>query len=543
VPDSNPFLFVHMPLDRILSGALIDSSPHRHTAFLHGDAKIVSDETFGSCLDLPSAPGSYVEFSPWKLNAMVLLPARPGHSPAEEAKKFTFSIWLLPAAGEAEWTVIDAGIRPELRRLTVRFKRTGETVSAIVQGPSELNPMPGFRWTSEAKAAAGQWLHFAFVWDPAGYGECRMFLNGGFFSSSAKTNGDALQVSPDSPSPSTFLGRPSYFGRLAHFRIYTRELTPDEIALDMDKDLGRLRIAGPVDCSLLDPRDRPMMFLDASGLGEKMQLVVKPARGAVTLGNLPRGPVAPDRCHFELAFRPGALDVTGNGDIKAGGAAGAWEAKSFPRTSPDGHDSVCIRCTSEVPIPAEGIKIVLTTLKADSRFGPRWTLMEIRYRNLKDAQGNFLNGRVSQWLQLFPRNLVTRLSMRPLAKVAGWIPESPNSGASLRVDSDIHLEGHLYCASIQDQMRKDAWQVVTNLPPRFAPFGGKEILFPARVRWRAAAGPPALESLWWSDLIVGANGAVSLDADLPPEVLAAAGRVDVYLDDLSYPDEKLWMVG
>jgi hypothetical protein len=104
----------------------------------------------------------------------------------------------------------------------------------------------------------------------------------------------------------------------------------------------------------------------------------------------------------------------------------------------------------------------------------------------------------------------------------------------------IRLSGHVFCDSIQELGKKQRWQKLSGV---FSPFGGKEIRFPGRVRWkRLSAGASEAQTLWWSDLIIGPNGDVIIATDLPRDILGVAGRVDVYLDGVSYSDEILWVV-
>jgi len=541
--ENGPFLFVHLPHNEIRGDRLLDATPNRRHAIPH-HANVGADDTLGACLELSGATDSFVECPPWKLYPEALLPAASTRPPSGEPQKLTFTIWISPAAGDGEWALIDWGLSPDAQRLKVGFKRTNHKLSFTALAPAELERTRGYRWTADASAQAGPWMHFALVFDPKGYGDCQMYLNGGFFSSYGKTIGEAPPRFTRAASYPNFLGWRAFRGRLAHFRIYTRELTKQEIVQEIDRDSERLRIASPLDCSLIDPLKRPMMYLDASDIGEKMQVVVKPLRNGMTLAGLPTGPPAPGKCHFELAFRPGTLDLSGNPDISANTRDGRdmWEAKAFPRTSRDGHDSVCIRCNFARPLTGE-VDVVLNALKADRRFAPRWTLVDIRFGNLKDGEGQLLSGRIPQWLQLAPRVPRTSLSMsgRPLRPEWTQDPTDKGSGPLVR-EGKIFLLGHFICAAAQELMKKDNWQILKTIDAEYTPFGNAEMRFPGRVRWQSAAGPAGPKTLWCSDVIVAPNGVVSIDAGLPREILREAGRVDVFLDGISYSNEKLWVV-
>lgn len=545
--DNNPFLYVHLPLDEVRDGLLLDVSHNRRHAVAHA-AKIVGDDaTFGRCLELAGTSGSYLEFPPWKLNPAIFLPPSANRSPAEDPLKLTYSVWISPAARDGEWTLIDSGFRPDLQRLKVRFKRQNQALTFTVLAPADRERTRGLCWRSQATMPAGPWMHFAMVWDPngegadAGYGSCQMYLNGGFFSSSGKTIGEAPARLPGGAASQTFVGWPAFAGRLAHFRIHTRELMQQEIVQQIDTDLEGLRRMSPVECSLLDPLGNPRMYLDFSDVGEKMQVVVKPLQTGLKLAGLPPGPPAPDRCHFELGFRPGTLELTGNPAITANteDGPGRWEAVAYPRIYPGGGDVVCIQSLFERPFDRE-LRIVLSFLKADRRFPPRWTRVDLRYRNLQDGQGKALRGRMPQWLQLEPRTTKSDLPLADLRAGQGWTPDA-ETNLGLR-GGNTFFQGQLFCADAQEQMKRDNWQLVTSIPADYAPSGERETRFPGRVRWLATAGSPGPGTLWCSDLIIAPIGAVSLAVDLPTAMLRDVGQIAVLLDGMSYPNEKLWVV-
>jgi hypothetical protein len=547
--DSNPFLFVHLPLNEVRGDRLLDDSANRRHALAHRST-MVADETFGACLELGGARGGYVEFPPWKLNPEVFLPPTLDRPRASDPLTLTFTIWISPAAEDGEWNLIDCGLRPELQRLKVRFKRLSGRVTFTFLAPAEPDKSRGFRWISQADMPPGQWIHFALVWDPRGsgatwgYGNCQMYLNGRFFSSSGKTDGETPFRMGGAAAFQTFLGWPSFRGKLAHFRVYTRELTQVEIVEAMNRDVARLGITDPVACSLLDPNGKPMMFLDASDIGEKMQVMVKPLKSGLMLENLFPGPPTPDQCHFELVFRPGTLDLTENRPISASTRDGydRWEAQAYRRTRPDGHDSICIRCKFPRDLSSD-LQIVLNALKADRRFGPRSTLMDIRYRSLKDAQDKAVTGRIQQWLQLAQRAPRRSLTMSVVQPSRGWTQDRSNRGTGPWIGGGrVFLMGHFICVDAKEQMKKDNWQLLMTIPSLYAPFGSQEMRFPGRVRWYSQAGSPVPKSLWWSDVIVAPGGAVSLGVDPPRQVLDAVDRIEVFLDGVSYSDEKIWIV-
>jgi hypothetical protein len=538
VIDNSPFLFVHLPLDEIRGGQLLDASPNRRHAIPHL-AVLADDETFGHCLDF-AAPRSYAEFPPWKLNPDLFLAPTP--------TKLTISAWISPVASDVEGTILDCGFRPGLQRLKIRLRRTGQNVQFTVLAPANRERERGVRWTAEAAMPAGAWLHFALIWDPIGEGadrdcgSCDMFLNGGFFSSYGNTNGERPGPPGGAVAFQTLLGGPGFRGKLAHLRIHTRALAQEEINRQIDQDRAALRLASPIECALLDPNNKPMMFLDASPVGEKMQFIVKPVGNGLTLGGLLPGPIGPDNCHFEIAARPGTLDLRASTSMAATAREGRddWEAKAFPKTTPDGHDSICVRCVSPEPLTSE-LRIVLSFLMADRRFAARWTLLDLRYRNVNDAQGRLLGGRIPQWLELAPRVPQPPPSV-PSARVQPVWNKGSNSLNTKAAPGRIILEGHMSATDVAGLLRLPHWHILALLLPGYPrPFGTKTLRFPGRVRWISSA-PPEPATVWLGDIVLDPGSSVSVSTDVPPEVLKNVSRIEVSFDGVSYSSEKSLVV-
>jgi hypothetical protein len=344
----------------------------------------------------------------------------------------------------------------------------------------------------------------------------------------------------------TFLGGPAFSGKLAHFRIYPRELTQPEIAQEIDKDLGRQR-KGLIECSLLDPLDRTVILLGSASapVAEKMTVVVKPLRGGMKLANLPAGPPAPDRCHFELRFRPGVLNLSRSlASVSTSDPPGTWDAKAYPQSGPLGHASVCIRCNSEKNL-AENVplKMVLDSLTADERFGVRWTRIDLRYQNLIDDRGNSHSDRIPQWLLLGLRERDYAPVLKP---VHGWT-QDPGTGLSVSSEKTF-LQGRLVSADAQDMMKQNHWGtqwgrsspnfpylIVAYRPAGYAPWPRENLLYPGRARWLSTDS----QELWTSDLCVFSFDALGINGDLPAHVnYYSVGRIEVSLDGVSYASEK-----
>jgi len=374
-----------------------------------------------------------------------------------------------------------------------------------------------------------------------------MFLDGLPLTNSPKTAGDPPQKVYGPESFQAFLGQPLFQCRLAHLRIYTRELTQQEIAQEIGRDLARQRKPGLIECSLLDPVERPLIFLSSPSapVAEKMTVAVKPLRRGMTLARSPAAPLAPNNCHFELQFRPGVLTLRPSLAVTSD-PPGAWEAEEF-RFDALRHVSVCIRCNSGMHL-AENVplKIKLDSLLADDRFGERWTRIDLRY-HIDDDQGNRYSGRIPQWLQLKPR----KLSPPPALAVGRFWTQDP--GTALSVSSEnTFLHGRLVCADAQAMMKSQLWKpergrvytgfqyhLVLQLPLGYAPWPKRDLRFPGRAQWLSRSPQP--QTLQRSDLFISSNGQLGIVADLPLDMYDSVGLIELNLDGVSYDSEESLM--
>lgn len=545
--DNNPFLFVRLPLDEIRHGQVLDVTPNRRHGSAHG-ATIADDDQFGKCLQLSSGPGAYVEITRFRLLPLLQDP------------KLTFMVWIQPdpgGPGNFDMTLLNAGFGPDMQRLKVQLVRKGPptSFSFTVLAPHPGRPN-GEKFTAETTQPVDKWFHFAFVWVPKG-GSCDMFLNGLPLTNSPKTAGDPPQKIYGAESFQAFLGQPLFQCKLAHLRIYTRELTQPEIAQEIDRDRARQRKPGLIECSLLDPVDRSRMFLYPSSAprAEKMTLALKPLRRGLRLARpqSDKPPPTPNNCHFELQFRPGVLTLsTGESLAVTSDPPAAWVgAKESRQMGPLKYISVCIRCNSGKHL-AENVqlKMVLDSLMADQRFGWRWTRIDLRY-HIDDDQKNRLSGRIPQWLLLWPRE-----QPGPPALILFSEHWTQDPGTALRVSSgNTLLQGRLVCANAQAMMKHQMWgpewgikypnapyRIVASLPLGYTPWPREDLRYTGRARWFSADSP---EPEWSSDLCILSHGTLGIDAEkLTGNVYHKVARIEVSLDGVSYAsDESLLRAG
>ena len=537
----DPSLFVHLPLNEVREGKLRDLGP-KHLDATAERAHIGKDETFGSFVIGPEyvvLPPSIVIPEPFKPSGAIVTGAYPS--------KLTYTIWISPTPGEWESLLIDQGFSGDLQRLAVRVTRRSQRLAFSVEAPSTRSKNPGFCWTGEIEAPSTRWMHFALVWDPkgqaadAGYGTVRMFLNGGSLGNLVRT--EAKRRTPRANEPpyefQIVLGRPFFPGGCAAFRIYTRELQEREIAQQANQFLRRAQNLNPLKCELLDSHDRPMMPLRDStrdAIAEKMTVLVEPLRYDLKLAALATAAAPdPERSHFEIRFRPDALNMSRGLDaVTTADGPGKWDAKLYPPTPQAQHVSLCIRCNFERPFSEdESLRIQLDSLMAESRFGPRWTRAELRYQKLIDHRGNSLSGSIPWWLQLGTRALRADPHPTPIAILLtdGWTQEPETA---IRVISpNTFLQGRLVFADAQKLKTRADWKIVGRLPQGYAPWGKRDARFSGRVRWLEQPVPGRARALWCSDLIVAPTGTISMDGGP-----GSATRIEVSLNGVSYSSER-----
>jgi len=394
--DTDPSLLIHLPMDELRGNALFDTTKHRRNATAVG-ATLVDDPEFGQCLALDGGPSSYVRLPLLKLEPMTRGP-------------FTFLMWIKT---DAAVSLFELGLGPGLQRLAVHFTGTGTHPVFSVLMPTERSPANGvgipFTLTDpEYAARKDNWTHIAIVWNPRGTGSTGLLLNARR-PTAIRATGTPPPPPPVLPDPIEesfrgFLGRPSFRGRIAQFRLYERELTPEQILWDMEEDRPvryRYRITHPLDFSLENRDTDPVLFLDGRPEGQNMFLRITPAsRGELHLGEMPNQTADADNHHFELAFRPGILAPGSLDKVSIAAPADGWKIGSRPWANPDDHDSLYLLRTVPGRLSETGVTLPLEHLVPDARYGTRTTLVDFRYRNIKTGGGETVAGSVAQKLDL-----------------------------------------------------------------------------------------------------------------------------------------------
>src|SRR5580658_2469766 len=407
----NPALLLHLPLDEMRNRILYDMTRARRNASAVG-AAIEDDPDFGQCLKLNGGPDSHVVLPLLKLEPMSRGP-------------FTFLMWV-KITKQAD--LFDIGLGPGLQRLKVGFSGSVANPRFTVLMPTEREPSNGLSSAHtlinpEFVARPDGWTHVAMIWNPRGEGSVGFLLNGrpptGISGTPARGTPAAPPIDPNNVGFDGYLGRPSFDGRMAHFRIYSRVLTNEQVVWDMEEDRPvryRYRITHPLDFSLENRDTDPVLYMDNHPDGQKMTLRITPAsRGEMLLGELPGQEAGPDNHHFELAFRPGTLAPGSLDKITITPPADGWKTGFRPWANPNDHDSLYLLRTIAGRIAEAGVTLQLEHLMPDARYGTRTTLVDFRYRNLKSGGGESISGNVEQKL-----DLITSLGRRNIPLHIGF---------------------------------------------------------------------------------------------------------------------------
>ncbi len=193
-----------------------DSSGHGHDGELQQGAKIVADGAFGNCLqcahdgDHVGAAGLGIELN----------------------TAFTLEIWLNPDASAEQAYPVDG-------------KNFLVDVGQLLP---ELWMYVPDKWSfvGDTSLSVGQWSHLAFTYDgKAANSNVKLYVNGGDPYSSPPHPGTlatlddlavGCRITAESPGV-------VFAGKMAHFRIYDRVLTQEEIQADLRSDAAFVKLA------------------------------------------------------------------------------------------------------------------------------------------------------------------------------------------------------------------------------------------------------------------------------------------------------------
>lgn len=367
----NPGLVVHLEMDEIVSGQVKDSTDFGVHGTVYGDPLVVDDNTFGKCLSF-DGDGDYLE-----LAEAVNLGISDGTSNVYGLKdnNFTVSAWVNHSVFKNEdSTVLGTDEREDYKglHLTVRDQK----------------PFMGF-FTMDIPGSVvmsqNRWYHVAFIYDKD-LGKQLIYVDG------VLDTGDYR--GPFLGTGILRVGRWSserYFnGKMAHFRIYNRALTAQELINDMTRDkasdtsmMELYNAAHPLDFYLNDDDGRHVMYIDDAAQTHNLDFeIVNRSDQAVSIP-AGSGTVSATNYHFELRFRPVTLSSASKTALAALTAPGTNWSMAYAHNDSNGSDSLYFLSTAERTLNAGGTeKITLPNVTADPGKGARGTRVETLYAGL-----------------------------------------------------------------------------------------------------------------------------------------------------------------
>lgn len=536
--DNDPALFGHFPLNEVNGDRWPDAGPNRGYAIAR-QASLVADDQFGQSLQLSYGPDAYIELPHFKLLPLLQNP------------KFTFMVWLQPdpdGPGNFDMTVLDVGFGPEMQRLKVQLVRKGPktggleiggrpplrpstslTFTALAPAPDQTN---GSKWIAETTQPVDKWFHFAFVWIPNG-DAFAMFLNGAPLTTSSKAAGDALEKVSGPAAFQAYTGKPLSPCRLAHLRVYTRELSREEIVCDMEGDrlvINRFRKERPLDLSVKNQDARPALYLDSAAGAQTLSLQVTPCRPGLSMEALAPNQIAD--CHFELAFRPGVLLAGNLTEIMVHPSTQDFDSWKMIAEKKENRESLRVTRKNSAPIPDSGLTLILDRVRPDAHYGPRPAIVALRYRNLKNHQGEQVSGGEQQRLELIDREKIKHkiTTINPQWIVDDQAPPSWSRSAT----GKIRLTGHCHLplpTREKSLLLSRSGLPVLDLPAEIEPRSREK--FDGHVKCYVD-GPPAAPADWSGDLVVQGRAVLVAWKLFPEELKSAATRLDIFLDGISY---------
>ncbi len=363
-----------MPLDEFSTvgsqlTALDVSGNDRHSFSIHGEARIVPDDTFGSCLSLNGGE-----------DCLTL----PNNS-IPTGNALTMTLWACGGSDlPADTVLISAMDSHDQRNLMIHLPwgdghiyfdcgNTGGSYDRIDKQGVD-------------KDYQSRWTHWAFTKD-AGTGEMRIYKDGVLWhSGTGKTH--SL-----SPSGSVELGR-GYLGKLAYLRIYDRALTQDEVQAVIRQDQtakATYKTEHALDFHLLDHDARNVLYISEEATVNTVQWVVRNTSDRhIETMETTGTEVSEEHHHLRLTFKPktfeGTIEATDSSRfVRAEALPEGWVASQATEQH-DGKVSLYLLYTGTPSYTLNAGEEWPFTLAYGSAYamgGARGTTVELRYDQLK----------------------------------------------------------------------------------------------------------------------------------------------------------------
>lgn len=203
---------VHLQLNQITNGRLLDASGNNRNGTIQGTLQIVDDEKFGKCINFDGSSGNYVNLTPDVIS--------PG-------KKVTFSFWARGAHDlPTENIVVRVTDNDRTNIVSVHLPWSDSIIS--FNCGNQGRDYDRIEKRAESNEFKGHWTHWAFTKD-ADKGEMTIYRDGVLWCTGSEKRREI------SSGTTATLGS-GYRGKIAHFRSYDRVLSVEEIKLQKGQD-------------------------------------------------------------------------------------------------------------------------------------------------------------------------------------------------------------------------------------------------------------------------------------------------------------------
>lgn len=287
---------LHLPLDDIVNGKVVDSSGKDNGGTVQGIPQILPDDTLGACLGLDGST-QYIDLPSASLPS---------------GNEITVSFWLY--GGDAlpkNSAIIEATDAKGMTTLSIRVPWGDSTI--YFNCGNDGSSADSISQAAQPTDFKGAWTYWAFTRNAA-TGNMNIYRNGTLWlSGTGKTK--PLPASTVVKVGATADGNNRYAGKIAHVRVYNKALAVADIARDMEADqtaLSSFRKSYPIDFRLYNDDEQEVLDITDDPAGQNLHLEVSNAsRQVINLtppspGNSTSGA---NNYHFALRFRPDTLSA------------------------------------------------------------------------------------------------------------------------------------------------------------------------------------------------------------------------------------------
>ncbi len=366
-------LILHWALDAISETRVADRSGHANHGLVRGTPTVITDAIFGSCLHFSGGDA---------LTLQQMLDFPEGD--------ISICCWVRSPASAGQGALLT-------------YANDDQTAAFALLDPAHLKLSIGTNAGHDIGVASadGQWRHIAICWRSSD-GQMVSYRDG------AESRRDTLGLGERIRSGgSLVIGQnqagtadpaPAFSGEMANLRLYQRMLSAAEISQVMLADVALPQPANaagqqvvdtfsaehPLTFQLLDADNNTAIYIDNHGERRNLYLeVTNVSSQSLVLEKQTKLKPSPENCHFELLFRPDALDNVSINRLRIDRVRWNMAAK----TETDGKLRIFLLSQTQRTLdPGQKLVVEMSYASAASLGSDRATHVEMKY-NLLHAVG------------------------------------------------------------------------------------------------------------------------------------------------------------